>query len=214
MFMRHDRPAIVLDPAAPAAATVARRARARLRSPTPQRPRRRSAGCSTATPTWSRQRSPQAPRPTPRPGTLLRLDESGARIATSDGDLIVSTITTPEGTPVDLTEVAVRHGLDVGATIAGPPAALIDRLADRERAMSRDELYWIDRRCPSSRPRRPPSRPPARGRMAHVARPDGASDAAVLAAVAVLLARTSGATTVAVDLTDSAPARRSPRRPR
>ena len=127
VFMRHDRPAIVLDPTAPAAAT-ARAVRAldfghRLRNGLGAVRWVLDGEAYVVEAAESAAATTDA-----APGTLLRIDDSGVRIATNDGDLIVSRIMTPEGTAVDLSEVAARHGLEAGSPIAGPPAALTRRV--------------------------------------------------------------------------------------
>jgi natural product biosynthesis luciferase-like monooxygenase protein len=198
MFMRHDRPAVVLDPTAPAADT-ARAVRAldlghRLRN-----------GLGVVRWVVGDQAyvvdaaTTTAATPNAAPGTLVAVDEHGVRVATPGADLVVSSMSSPEGARVDIP--ATFAEIPPGTVLASSPA-LRAALAEREPAMSRDELFWIDRLCDV-----PPAAPRAVRDDGHWSRarldvPDGAGAQAVVAALAVWLARSTNAVSVSFGLTD------------
>jgi natural product biosynthesis luciferase-like monooxygenase protein len=203
MFMRHDRPAVLLDPMAPAAAT-ARAVRAldlghRIRN---------GVGAvrwlvdgavyvvdaATTAPATSGA----------APGTVVSASGEGVRVATADGDLVITAISTPEGAAADLAATAAAHGIAAGTVLAAPPQALADALRSLEPAMSKDELFWLDRLCLGE-----PVAPAAAARTGErvtrrVERPADADDAAVVAAVAIWLVRVLGAEATTFALTDAA----------
>jgi natural product biosynthesis luciferase-like monooxygenase protein len=200
LFRRHDRPARLLDPTAPAAES-ARAVRAldfghRLRNPIGAV--RLVLGEETYVVDGARDLRSLDSYP---PGTLVELDGEGARIATSDGDLLVTALSTPEGASTDVVTVARRHGLEIGASVPSPPGELIGAVAELEPELARHELFWLDR-------------------LANVAPtviagtttasvdctvelPSGADHAAALAAVGVWLSRITGTSAVSFAVTDA-----------
>ena len=200
VFMRHDRPARLLDPLAPAARS-ARDVRAldlghRLRNTVG------SVRWVLGDDVFVVEAAHVAPDASGAPaGTLVAVDDVGARIATPDGDLVVTSVAMPNGTAVAVADVLASRGLAAGATVPAPRAGLADDIAALEPALSRHEQFWL-RRLSAVEPTSPPvgtSRA-----TAAIERPAGATDDAVLAAIAAWLARITGADAVSFALTDAA----------
>ena len=138
------------------------------------------------------------------PGTVVGLDADGVRMATVDGDLVVSALATPEGNPVDVAAVLTAHGVQVGEVVPGTSPALLATVADLEPRLARDESFWLDRLTVAE-----PSSPALFGRAGDsratrtVELASGVDTAAALAAVALWIARTTGVETVGFALTDA-----------
>jgi natural product biosynthesis luciferase-like monooxygenase protein len=198
LFRRYDRPALVLDPAAPAAES-ARAVRAldfghRLRNPIGAA--RLVLGEESYVVDGARATESLG---SDAPGTLVALDDDGARIATSDGDLIVTALSTPEGTRVALATVAHRHGLAIGANVPSPPTQLVAAVAELEPELARHEIFWLDRLAAA--PDKTAVTTSASVGCAFDL-PRGRDDAAAVAAVGVWLSRTTGASAVSFAVTD------------
>jgi natural product biosynthesis luciferase-like monooxygenase protein len=193
LFRRHDRPALVLDPKAPAEQS-ARAVRAvdyghRLRNAIGAV--RLVLGDAVYVVDGARAREPLGSYP---PGTIAALDGDGMRIATGDGDLFVTALSTPEGAATDVVSVARGHGLKVGATVPSPAGALVAAIAELEPQLARHEVFWLDRlteTLPTVIPGATTT--PARSSLEL---PTGADHAAVLAAVGVWLSRIAGTSAV------------------
>ncbi len=198
LFRRYDRPARVLDPKAAAAESV-RAVRAldfghRLRNPigAPRLVLGEEAYVVDGARATDRLGSHT-------PGTLVGLDGEGARIATSDGDLIVTALSTPEGTPVDVATVVRHHGLEVGATVPSPPTELAAAVTELEPELARHELFWLDRLADA-----PPTIAATTDSLGcAVDLPNGTDDAAAIAAVGVWLSRIAGTSVVSFAVTDA-----------
>lgn len=142
-FARDERPLVWIDPAVPAA-DLARGVRALDLGPR-IRNRMGSArwvvdgrhllvGAATALPGSGSA-----------PGTVLSVDDHGIRMATVDGDLLLSGLTAPDGRALAPAEAAAQMRIAPGATVPGPPAASVDALAAEDRHLARQETHWIER---------------------------------------------------------------------
>jgi natural product biosynthesis luciferase-like monooxygenase protein len=202
VFRRHDRPAVLLDPTRPAAES-ARAVRALdfghlLRNPIG------SVRLVLGDESFVVERAARLePLESSVPGTLVKLDDDGARIATPDGDLWLSALSTAEGGAVDIASVGRRHGWEAGASIPTPHEDLVAALAELEPVLARNEHYWLDRLAQT-----PPTPLPATTTTTRTGvvleLPGGAEDADALAAVAVWLSRLSGTSPVSFAVTDTA----------
>ena len=136
-------------------------------------------------------------------GTLIAVQDGGARIATSDGDLVIDSASAADGTPIDLCAMFARHGFDVGDVIPSPSPSLVAAIAEVEPALSRDEAFWLDR-LERVEPTAPPGLGAAGGdRTARrVEIPAGADGAAVIAATALWLSRGASCDVVSFAVTD------------
>ena len=144
MFRRHDRPAALFDPRRPAAET-ARTVRAldlghRLRNTIGSV--RWILGDDVLIVDAAAVADERSDAPA---GRLVALDERGARIATGDGDLLVTAISTAEGAPADLADVLARHGISVGGDVPPPDGDLVSATTELEPVLARDERFWLDR---------------------------------------------------------------------
>jgi natural product biosynthesis luciferase-like monooxygenase protein len=200
LFRRHDRPARLLDPQAPAAES-ARAVRAldfghRLRNPIGAV--RLVLDDETYVIDGVRELEPLGSY---SPGTIVHLDGDGARIATSVGDLLMTALSTPEGTATDAVTVARRHGLETGATLPSPPAELVAAVTELEPELARHEVFWLDRLAETA-----PTviaGPTTASVGCPLELPSGADDAAALAAVGVWLSRITGTSTVSFAVADA-----------
>ena len=110
MFKRHDRPARLIDPGLPA-----RVAERNVRALDVGRRIANTVGAvrwvlgneSFVVDHAERQDSSRDANP----GALVALSADGARIATTEGDLVVKALSTPEGAAVDVVEVMRRRVL-------------------------------------------------------------------------------------------------------
>jgi natural product biosynthesis luciferase-like monooxygenase protein len=82
--------------------------------------------------------------PAVRPGGIVSVDGTGLRLATVDGDLLITAATCGQGLAVDLVELARRHHLAPGALLGPPDADLLAALdeldPDIAKAEGRTEL--------------------------------------------------------------------------
>ncbi len=200
MFMRHDRPARLVEPTAPAADT----ARA-VRALDLGHWLRNTVGnvrlvlgdevlvvdAATAEPATTS--SP--------PGTLIALEGGAARIATTDGDLVLGAVSAADGSTVALADALARHGIAVGGVVPSPAPALVEAIRTSEPLMSRDEGVWLDR-CQRAEPLVLPLTGDER-RTVEVAVPDGVDEATILGAVVAWLHRVSGVEPVSFKLADA-----------
>ena len=143
-----------------------------------------------------------------QPGTLVALDGDGARLATSDGELVITALSTPEGVAVDIAGAFEAHGISVGGAVPSPSPELVTALRDVEGAFARDERFWLDR-LESGDPTVLPAAAGMGGARASrtIDLPADADDAAAVAAVALWMARTTSSPTITF-------AARTPRRAR
>lgn len=206
MFRRHDRPARVLDPADPAA-TSARDVRALDLGG-------RIANTVGAV-RWMLGRDAYVvdaatvtgdPDPSAgTPGTIVVLGAGGVCLATSDGQLLVSRLSTPEGEAVDIADVVRAHGFAVGDVVPVPDPALVAAVGELEPKLAVDEVHWLDQLAAND-----PVTPAGAGALGGarqtrtVELPADADSATVLATVALWLSRATGAETVGFSLTDAA----------
>ena len=192
MFKRHDRPARLLVPSAPAAET-ARAVRAldlghRLRNSIG------SVRLILGDAVYVVDAATVLDGSDAAPGTLVTLDDGGARIATDDGDLLITALSTATGRAVDVRGSARRSWPQRrlrGVRPPGPSSPLASSSVSR--GSSRDERFWLERWAtlePTPLPGRPPA-PATHARSIEI--PAGVDDAAVVAAVAAWLHRVTSA---------------------
>ncbi len=81
-------------------------------------------------------------RPGSRPGAVVGLDGAGLRLATADGDILLTTLRTAGGALVDAAELAARHGLAIGAVGPAPTPALAAALDDLDPKFADHEPWW------------------------------------------------------------------------
>jgi natural product biosynthesis luciferase-like monooxygenase protein len=75
-------------------------------------------------------------------GTVTRIDERELRVAAADGDVALRALSTPEGAPLEVEELARSHGLRRGSRlplIAEPAAKALREL---HQALAPHESYW------------------------------------------------------------------------
>ena len=203
-FRRYDRPAWLLDPTA-ASVVSAREVRALDLGPRIANTvgsMRWVLGDETYVVTAARVHEEASGA---EPGTVVALDGDGVRMATIDGDLVVSALASPEGSPVDVAAVLTAHGVQVGEVVQGASPALLATVADLEPRLARDDSFWLDR-LTVAEPSSPPcsAGPAIRAATRTVELASGVDIAAALAAVALWIARTTGVETVGFALTDAA----------
>ena len=131
MFKRHDRPAELFDPWRPSV-EMARVVRAldlghRMRNPVGVVRMVLGGDEYVVDAATVAEASSGAP-----PGRLVSIDRDGARIATSDGDIVIAALSMPEGDPVDVSDAFAGHGLAPGDTVPTPDPALVDALRELE----------------------------------------------------------------------------------
>ena len=202
VFLRHDRPARLLDPAAPAAESV-RTVRAldlghRLRNTigVVRLVLGDDAYVVDAAHTVDQRSSAPA-------GSLVQLDADGARIATSDGDLVLSALSTLEGNAVDIVQVFTHHGIAPGARVPSPTPELVEAVTELEPKLARDEGFWLER-VARTEPTVPPMSSGGTGSTrAAVELPAAADAATAVGAIAIWLSRLTSTSTVGFHLTDS-----------
>jgi natural product biosynthesis luciferase-like monooxygenase protein len=200
MFMRHDRPAVLLDPAASAEDTV-RAVRALdlghwLRNTVGSV--RLVLGDDVLV---VDEASVAAKTAGAAPGSLVALDDAGARIATVGDDLVIAAASEADGTPATLADAFARHGITVGSTVPSPSPALADAIRELEPQLSRHEGFWLDR-CIRAEPLELPL-PGADRRTVAVDVPAGADEATILGAIVTWLHRVSGGDPVSFKLADA-----------
>ncbi len=198
MFMRHDRPARLLDPAAPAAES-ARAVRALdlghwLRN-TIGSVRLVLADEVVVVDAAHVEASSDA-----APGTIVSLDERGARLATADGDLAITAVSLADGTATTIADVFGRHGLAAGDVVPSPPAGLLAAIAETEPALARDEAFWLDR-CIRAEPVQLPLSGTGRA-SATLEVAAGVDEATIVAAVAAWVHRVTSANPVSFSVSD------------
>lgn len=81
-------------------------------------------------------------RPGTLPGTVVGLDSAGLRLATADGDILLSTLRTANGEIIDAAGLGARHGLAVGAVAPAPTPALTAALAELDPKFAGHERWW------------------------------------------------------------------------
>jgi methionyl-tRNA formyltransferase len=135
-------------------------------------------------------------------GTVVSVDSDGVAIATSDGDLVVRALTTPDGTTVDVSDLFGRQGLAAGDVVPAVDPSLRAALTELEPQLAADEKLWLDRLASSD-----PSTPTLSARRdgpraaRTVPLPSGIDQDGAVAAVALWLARTTGADTAGFGVT-------------
>ncbi|HEX7097455.1 MAG TPA: formyltransferase family protein, partial [Acidimicrobiales bacterium] len=193
MYGRYQRPAVLFDPATPAEATE-RTVRAlavghRLRNTLGVV--RLVLGDDVYV--LERVRVLDA-TPGATPGQIVSIDEDGVRIATGAGDVLLVEITAPNGAPTCVREAFTGRGLGVGDHVPSPDAALAAELEELDRALARNEAFWLDRLAVSE-PSEPPRFPSARGDSSWstvtVSQPTAVDADTAIAAVTGWLARLS-----------------------
>jgi natural product biosynthesis luciferase-like monooxygenase protein len=197
VFRRDDRPAALFDPTRPAAETL-------------RTVRALDFGHRIANPIGSvrvvvgdavvviEQAVLDEHRSSAEPGTVLSSDAGALVVATADGDLVFSTVATPEGVVLDKEAARAHLGIADGSRVREPRRALVEVLPDMERHLARVERRWLDHLAHCG-----PTDPPftgSRGGTAATAAVDveGLAPAACLAAVGAWLGAVSGAPTVGV----------------
>jgi natural product biosynthesis luciferase-like monooxygenase protein len=149
------------------------------------------------------------------PGTVVSLptrdggsddgSPSGIRIATTDGDLVVDALSTPEGATVDLTEAVSSHGFAVGDVVAAPDPALSAALVELEPDLAVDEGFWLDRLAVADPTPSAVAARPGRARARRtIDLPPQFDQSAAVAVVALWLTRTTGAETLGFGVTGPA----------
>lgn len=201
-FLRHQRPAVLVDPGTPAAAT-ARAVRALdLGNRTTNRIGRVRWLLGDEAYVVEAASAPAGPG-SAAPGTVAAIGEDGLRLATVDGDLLVHAVSTPEGETVDLVALAARHGLDVGAVVPAPTPEQVAALRELEPELAVTEERWLDRLADAH-----PSSPALAGapggtrETRTIDLPAGVDRATAVSAAVLWLARTTGADTVGVGITE------------
>ena len=200
VFMRHDRPAQVFDPARPAVESV-RAIRAldlghRLRNSIG------SVRWVVGTDLLVIDSAAVASDPSGRPaGTVVAADDAGVRIATSDGDVLITALSTATGRTTTPAALAAEHGIAPGIVVPSPDAALVGTIADVEPTLSRHELFWIDRLA-WQEPTALSTRASGDARGVSIEAP-GLDPVDALAAVALWLSRVGGSGTVSFGITDA-----------
>jgi natural product biosynthesis luciferase-like monooxygenase protein len=128
------------------------------------------------------------------PGHIVSVDDEGVRVATSDGDLLLVELTTPEGAPTDVRHAVTSRGLGAGSTLPAPVDTMVAELEEVDGRLARSETFWLDRLAsiePSDLPRLTASRT-AQWASTPVAVPVATGADTVFAAIAGWLARLAG----------------------
>ncbi|MET0663692.1 MAG: MupA/Atu3671 family FMN-dependent luciferase-like monooxygenase, partial [Ilumatobacteraceae bacterium] len=201
MFMRHDRPARLLDPAVPAADS-ARAVRAldlghRIRNTIG------AARLVLGDRVLVVESAHVADDPSGAPiGTVVAID-GGVRVATADGDLMITAVAAADGTPVDLPHLLAQHGIRQGDTVPSPEPALVAAITALEPELARDEPFWLDR-LGRTEPALPPGLGQGRARIRQrIEIPTRTDRATVIATVALWLARTTSIDTATFAVTST-----------
>jgi natural product biosynthesis luciferase-like monooxygenase protein len=143
-------------------------------------------------------------------GTVVVAEQGQLQVATSSADVVLSSLTELDGTPVAFDEIVRRYGLGVGAALPLLPESVGARLTEISERAAKAEAKWRatltslafpDLDVPETTAAAYQSvsvSPSALDRLSPERRVD-----ATLAAIAVLAARRSGASTIDIAYTDA-----------
>ena len=134
------------------------------------------------------------------PVGAISVTEQGTRIATVDGDLLVSGVMNPAGAACSVTQL-MSDGL---ARIPPPDAELVAALTRSDERLARHETFWSSRlaRFESTRPSHLQATPTGGWNDLQVEVPEDAEPADIVTGVAVWWCRTSGAARCWFDYSD------------
>ncbi len=140
------------------------------------------------------------------PGSVVSVDQAGVRLATVDGDLLITSLDVPDVDAHDLVGLAEAVGLHRGAVVAAPPTELVAALAMRDHGLARAETHWLgalaaiadDRPDAMALPLHPHGSTVSADPVPLQAELDAPSDDALVAAVGCWWSLLAGSTTVAV----------------
>ena len=79
------------------------------------------------------------------PGTVVALDGEGLRVATAQGDALVTRLRTLDGDALAIAELAAKHGLARGSVLPVLDAAAAESLGTINAAIARSEAFWTKR---------------------------------------------------------------------
>lgn len=137
------------------------------------------------------------------PGAVTAVDQAEIKVATGDGDIVLSDITDCSGAPVDAREVT-----RTGAILPCPTSAETEALTEAMAAHAPQDPAWrkrLERIAPRDLPLVGPAQGPARPALRPVALPKGVTPADAQAAFAALAARLAGSDTIDLALDLPAP---------
>jgi natural product biosynthesis luciferase-like monooxygenase protein len=136
-------------------------------------------------------------------GTIVAVTGSEIHLATADGTLVLTDVTTPRGDAVAPDQLP---GLRAGAVLA-PAAELAEQLADRDRTLARSEPFWRTRLArvqATSIPHLAAAAADAPWARRTVELPEPVARGLFTAAVAIWAARSAGTDTATFTLADQA----------
>lgn len=76
------------------------------------------------------------------PGVVVKIESTGFQISTASQDVVVRSLQTLEGEPIDIVDWARQNNLQVGAPLASVPESLSQSIASIEAACLRQENFW------------------------------------------------------------------------
>ncbi|WP_326718424.1 amino acid adenylation domain-containing protein [Streptomyces sp. NBC_00243] len=137
------------------------------------------------------------------PGTIVAMADEGLTVAAADADLTLRRLSTPEGAPLSVPELAARWHIEPGHRLPGPDPAVLDAVLAESAAVRPHEPFWVRRLATMQPLDLPYGDPlPSRGQgwhdlEIHVPPELGTGNAGdpaevLLTAVLAFLARTSG----------------------
>lgn len=85
-----------------------------------------------------------APSPAP-PGTLVAVDRDFLTLSTQTKQVVLRQLTTIEGKPLSIPDLALRLGLGKGDRLQDLDEALADRLTTSNALICKHEPFWVDR---------------------------------------------------------------------
>jgi natural product biosynthesis luciferase-like monooxygenase protein len=206
MFGKFARPAAILDPTAPAAATD--RLRRALSLGVRYRNTLGSLRIVLGDDIYVVEKTAVVDAtPGAAPGTIVAIDDAGVRIATTDGDLVLAAVSTPAGAFTCVREMLTGRGLAAGDAFPRPPAELVASFAAADPQLARSETFWLKRLAglePTDVPRVSLTPADTSWSSRPVELPAHATADDVLTAIAAWLARVSGTGRAAIAHHDAA----------
>ena len=77
-------------------------------------------------------------------GTVLAIDERGIFVAAADGDVQLSKLSAPDGTPLGAADLAVRHSLAAGVCVPPLTQRMSESFDEVWRGTAMHEAYWLE----------------------------------------------------------------------
>lgn len=79
------------------------------------------------------------------PGTITHLTADELVVATTDGQVVIRQVTTIEGQPLSLHDMAEQYALHEGDRLPQLDPSIMDRLTATHEAVCRSEAFWVQR---------------------------------------------------------------------